>query len=561
MMAQRINSVTQVIWSRTVSSGSGAPALPSASTNPNTMAIVIDGISASDCTVGGGTTRVGCISNGVTWAAMSGTSTVVNAPLIGTGVIIDASTNGGNGYASAPSITLSGGTCSVSPVINAAVPTSAGAAIFTMENPGNCTVSPTAIISGGSPSVAATLVLALQNASVNVSSSGVLSGVVTSGSGHPVLDKRANLYAPQLASPILTGNLPDGTVSFNGYPNLAILCNNNSPAIAFYYNQPSFIISPNCGNDVVSFRPNGSSIDLAQFTTSISSPFVVTSVTNNNIGFYPQTNGYQSSGTILSAPQNAGLVWYNNNSGPLVGMGGSFGGGYTGTGACALSTTYLISGTPDTCTVSAPGTPASGQVTITLHDNGGIYSVAPKTTLSGFTTGSGAFLQLYINNNLSQSGSLWQGISSPGIFKWHYSAGALSGTDLWTLDTNGNMTATTYNSINSCAAFAAGTPPTTAIGACAVANSSSGVFSCPANANVSGGTCTITNTSATSISSILLTQDTAANLQINIVHSTSINCNSTITAPLITSKGSGSFTVTLPDVTTFPVCYSFFIIN
>lgn len=46
--------------------------LPSASLNTNIVYMVTDGSSGSDCTVGGGSTRVWCVSNGTIWQAMSG---------------------------------------------------------------------------------------------------------------------------------------------------------------------------------------------------------------------------------------------------------------------------------------------------------------------------------------------------------------------------------------------------------------------------------------------------------------------------------------------------------
>jgi len=46
--------------------------LPTASSWANKMALVTDGSAAGDCTVGSGSTRVLCVSNGSAWAAVGG---------------------------------------------------------------------------------------------------------------------------------------------------------------------------------------------------------------------------------------------------------------------------------------------------------------------------------------------------------------------------------------------------------------------------------------------------------------------------------------------------------
>jgi len=59
--------------------------LPTASSWTNKIALVTDGASAGDCTVGSGSTRVLCVSNGSAWAAASGgggTSVVLQTPPI-----------------------------------------------------------------------------------------------------------------------------------------------------------------------------------------------------------------------------------------------------------------------------------------------------------------------------------------------------------------------------------------------------------------------------------------------------------------------------------------------
>lgn len=83
-----------------VSGSGGAPAfpnalfittvsmLPSASANLNQVYMVTDGMSTSDCTVGGGTTRAWCVSNGTSWNAMTspgGSGTVTSVGLGATG--------------------------------------------------------------------------------------------------------------------------------------------------------------------------------------------------------------------------------------------------------------------------------------------------------------------------------------------------------------------------------------------------------------------------------------------------------------------------------------------
>lgn len=54
--------------------------LPSAASNTGVSYIVTDGGSPSDCTVGSGSTRVNCISNGTTWVSLGGVGTALGDP-------------------------------------------------------------------------------------------------------------------------------------------------------------------------------------------------------------------------------------------------------------------------------------------------------------------------------------------------------------------------------------------------------------------------------------------------------------------------------------------------
>lgn len=63
--------------------GTTVAALPSAASQAHNVWTIHDGSSASDCTVGGGTTQVLCYSNGTTWAASGGSSGTVSSGVAG----------------------------------------------------------------------------------------------------------------------------------------------------------------------------------------------------------------------------------------------------------------------------------------------------------------------------------------------------------------------------------------------------------------------------------------------------------------------------------------------
>lgn len=70
--------VAVMAWGQTVDSSPRSSAiftvstLPTASSWTNKTALVTDGSAAGDCTTGGGSTRVLCVSNGTTWGAVAG---------------------------------------------------------------------------------------------------------------------------------------------------------------------------------------------------------------------------------------------------------------------------------------------------------------------------------------------------------------------------------------------------------------------------------------------------------------------------------------------------------
>lgn len=104
----------------TVSSGTGAPALPAASTLTNKIVMVIDGTSTGDCTVGGGTAKTLCVSTGSSWVP-TGDGT-------GAGGTLTAVTG-------APPINSSGGSTPAISIDNAAADGSTkGAASFTAND-------------------------------------------------------------------------------------------------------------------------------------------------------------------------------------------------------------------------------------------------------------------------------------------------------------------------------------------------------------------------------------------------------------------------------------------
>jgi hypothetical protein len=81
--------------------------LPTASSNTRRIYIVTDGASASDCSTGGGSTRVICMSNGSTWVANSGTGSSVTA---GFGLVDTAGTFSVNNAVIAELATVQAGT-------------------------------------------------------------------------------------------------------------------------------------------------------------------------------------------------------------------------------------------------------------------------------------------------------------------------------------------------------------------------------------------------------------------------------------------------------------------
>lgn len=65
--------------------------LPSASANASAIYLVHDGATSSDCTMGGGTSRSLCVSNGSVWVALGGGSGV-SSIIAGTGISVDHAT-------------------------------------------------------------------------------------------------------------------------------------------------------------------------------------------------------------------------------------------------------------------------------------------------------------------------------------------------------------------------------------------------------------------------------------------------------------------------------------
>jgi hypothetical protein len=71
-------------FTKPVGMSSSVGTLPAASTNSGSLVIVTDGITASDCTVGGGTNQVLCASNGSIYRVIGGGTFTTNAIVFGT---------------------------------------------------------------------------------------------------------------------------------------------------------------------------------------------------------------------------------------------------------------------------------------------------------------------------------------------------------------------------------------------------------------------------------------------------------------------------------------------
>jgi hypothetical protein len=92
--------------------------LPSASTNTKRIVPVSDGLSAGDCSIGGGSTVVNCMSNGTVWTAVSATNQTNSDQLCRSTTgndtytcnVVPALISYGNGTTSAAKIILNAGT-------------------------------------------------------------------------------------------------------------------------------------------------------------------------------------------------------------------------------------------------------------------------------------------------------------------------------------------------------------------------------------------------------------------------------------------------------------------
>lgn len=114
------------------------------------------------------------------------------------------------------------------------------------------------------------------------------------------------------------------------------------------------------------------------------------------------------------------------------------------------------------------------------------------------------------------------------------------------------ISAVTYTTGTNCAAT--GTAANPSVAACAAA--AAGVFSCATNA--SGTTCTLNTTAITANSSLVLIQNSYAGTRL------SVTCNTTIlasTAPLVSSIGAGTATITLPVFSVNPVCFNYWVVD
>lgn len=357
------------------------------------------------------------ITGTLTLSALSGAGPAV--------VIVPSGTNGGSGYTTMPTFTLSGGSCATAPTIYAAFSIFSTGLIYTITNGGSCSVAPIATITGGSPSVPATLQLALSTNAASLSPAGALQTTPETGGGASVMQYDGSLINPFLTDPILVAAPP------RRFPTLLQPCSSNYATI-FQVEGANLVINPMCGaNNSIIFSPN----NIEAFRASPLDPaggtalgqLMVTSESFAGIEFNPEASA------ASSYLQNMGLIWFLNNAGgALIQLAKFPGTGYTGSGFCTLAGGTLVSGTADTCTPTI----VSGGITISLSGTG-VWSRAPGVSITGFTTGSGANFALGLASPNTLSGSFFQDLTGT----WRFNTGAPLApiTDLLTLDKNGNL--------------------------------------------------------------------------------------------------------------------------
>lgn len=342
-------------------------------------------------------------SNGALPIYRTDTTTVDKATILAvaqtpTGVtIVPNGTNGGTGYTGTASVTLNGFTCSVAPVVS--VYNAYGTLLYTITNPGTCTVIGTVTVNGTAGS-GATLQLGLEGTSVTASTAGQLLPNLQTGAGLDVLQQQATLIQPNLQDAVLT-------IGTQRYPGLSILCSGAVQQFVYYTGSTMLFRAPCSSSDSVGFGANGlanASVLFGQNTPDGSTSTgwlqnVSTNPSYSAVTFNPEMSGTQAN------PINVGLDFVNGNTGGLLALsGGAIGSGYntSGTGTCTVSGGTFISGTPATCTAVANGT---GGVVLTLVPNSGIYSVVPTFSFSGLGSGTGAFMTAVISNPNSANGT------------------------------------------------------------------------------------------------------------------------------------------------------------
>ena len=322
---------------------------------------------------------------------------VPSAYVAGRKVFIDiAGTTPGSGYTVAPTVTMSGGTCSVPPILIVSFPYEAMWALIQNQNTASCTVAPTVTLTGGTFVTPATILLSLQGATVSAGPGGLLAPQLQTGTGLAVRNYQPSISAPYLDQPILTSNFN----SYDRYPALWLQCQGGTFTAFLQYANNLQIVQPNCPglpNNIGFYSgpflgASFGSLDPAGLNAT--GYLQITGTGNVAIDYVPERS------SVLSTPQRVGEDYFLTTSGALTSAGGFIGTGYptSGSGTCTLTGGV---GSGGSCTAIANG---SGGATVTVA--GGTYSVPPVTNVT-FGSGTGASATVGIAAPLTVTSTLY----------------------------------------------------------------------------------------------------------------------------------------------------------
>lgn len=366
-------------------------------------------------------------------------------PNTNTSVVVAASTPG-TGYTTATGA-ISGGTCSVEPTGNLILTNSQVTPILTSG--GTCTpgTSPPIFTITGTGGTGASVTLGFAPNDATLDPTGLFQANAETGSGSAVTGNDPILNAPYLINPVAGSSLGAA------YSALFFQCAGQTFSGGIYDNlgsQNELVAEAGCGtqNNAFGIRLLGlgglwnGAADVVHFGTVDPNGTGDQSIQQNHyfnqavagLGSVSFNPCYSSTGCLVG-PQ--GLNWYLSNTGGIEALGLLGGGvGYTGTGSCALTGGTLISGSPDTCTVSLNG----GGSVVPVLVGSGVYSTPQTMTITGYSTGSGATLGgfLLIQNPNSITGSVWFDVA--GTMHISKAKVGTTGSDLATVNSSGILT-------------------------------------------------------------------------------------------------------------------------